>query len=285
MEIVSPCVVCGASDFRLIYDATLKECRTCGHVAANMQVDKQLLRKVYQENYFKGEEYVDYARDKSVQQHNFRRRLDYLSSFTAFRAGQRALEIGCAYGFFGEVLLRKFPFLSYVGFDVVPEACNYAIRQLSLDVRCLDFLEAPDPAPCSHVFMWDVIEHLNNPHLYIQKIAQVLEKGGRVYITTGDISGLLPRLQKRRWRMIHPPSHLHYFSKATISALLKKYGLEVLQVKYPSTARSLRQIYYSLFLLNKPRGAVHEFFHRCIPENSFVSLNTYDIMLVVAEKV
>jgi hypothetical protein len=132
--------------------------------------------------------------------------------------------------------------------------------------------------------MWDVIEHLHNPHLYIQKVSETLAAGGHVYITTGDIAALLPRLQKRKWRMIHPPSHLHYFSKKTLSMLLARYGLNVTHVRYPGTARSLKQIYYSLYLLRKRETVFKKLVYAKIPERAFITLNTYDIMLVVAQK-
>src|SRR6267142_3086906 len=171
MDTMSSCAVCGSSDFDLLYKATLKKCRVCTHIAANLEIDQELLKRVYCENYFMGEEYVDYAREKMALQHNFARRLDYISSLTAFRPNQRVLEIGCAYGFFGEVLLTKFPFCDYSGFDVVPEACAHAAQQLGLNVQCVDFLDADDVPKSSHVFMWDVIEHLNNPQLYLQKVS------------------------------------------------------------------------------------------------------------------
>jgi SAM-dependent methyltransferase len=280
----SACTVCGGSDFELIYNGILKSCATCTHVVANMQLDKDFLETVYHDNYFLGEEYVDYVRDKLILQRNFSRRLAKLSSVTTFRQGQRVLEIGCAYGFFGEVLVTTFPFIDYIGFDVVPHACHHATHELRLNVKCVDFLEYPDPPVCTHVFMWDVIEHLNDPHRYIEKISGILEKGGKIYITTGDISAVLPRFQKEKWRMIHPPSHLHYFSKKTLTLLLERYDLKIVRIDYPATARSLRQIYYSLSLLNKKRNRFKDFVYSHIPEDASISLNTYDIMLAVAEK-
>jgi 2-polyprenyl-3-methyl-5-hydroxy-6-metoxy-1,4-benzoquinol methylase len=284
MKDATPCAVCDAEGFALLYDGTLKRCLHCGHVSANMHVDRELLQAVYSENYFKGEEYVDYARDKDVLQYNFARRLAYISSIADFCADQNVVEIGCAYGFFGEVLLKTFPFLNYTGFDVVPEACEYAARNLGLNVHCQDFLEANGMPKSAHVFMWDVIEHLHNPQLYIRKLSEGLADGGYVYLTTGDISALLPRLQKRKWRMIHPPSHLHYFSRNTLSLLLEKYGLSVIRVSYPGTARSLKQIYYSLYLLRKRESAFKMGLYDRIPAKAFITLNTYDIMLVVAQK-
>lgn len=249
-----------------------------------MRVDRKLLEEVYRENYFKGEEYVDYERDKAVLQHNFSRRLNQLTSIVTFSEGQSVTEIGCAYGFFGEIVLRSFPFLRYEGYDVVPEACHHAKHSLNLDVKCVDFLDVPDASPSDHVFMWDVIEHLNNPQIYLQKINRLLKEQGKIYLTTGDISALLPRLQGRRWRMIHPPSHLHYFSKRTLTLLLEKQGFRVLRVYYPPTARSLKQIYYSLFMLKSRPSRLASFIYRRIPADTYVSINTYDIMMLVAEK-
>lgn len=284
MEADSLCVVCGASDFDPLYNGTLRRCCACGHVAANMSVSKELLSEVYRENYFKGEEYVDYARDKDVLQHNFRRRLKHISSMPGFRTSGNVVEIGCAYGFFGEVLQQQYPGFNYKGYDVVPEACEHAKRELGLDICCGDFLDAEDIPKCAHIFMWDVIEHLDNPHLYLEKGHRSLQDGGKIYITTGDISAVVPKLQKRKWRMIHPPSHLHYFSRHSLTLLLESQGFEVRHVSYPATARSVKQIFYSLFMLKAAQSRFKDFLYRRIPAQAFVSVNTFDIMLIVAEK-
>ena len=60
--------------------------------------------------------------------------------------------------------------------------------------------------------MWDTIEHLKRPDLFVQKAAADLRPGGLIALTTGDIGSLNARLRGARWRMIHPPTHLHYFS-------------------------------------------------------------------------
>ena len=84
--------------------------------------------------------------------------------------------------------------------------------------------------------------------------------------------------------MIHPPSHLHYFSKKTITQLLEKNHFEVKAVLYKPVYRSVKQIFYSLFLLNKPGTKLREAIFKRIPEKWFIPLNTYDIMHVIARK-
>jgi hypothetical protein len=64
--------------------------------------------------------------------------------------------------------------------------------------------------------------------------------GGVVAISTGDIGAWLPRLQRARWRQVHPPTHLWYFSVGTLTRLLESVGFRVVRVVRPLFYRSLR---------------------------------------------
>ena len=65
---------------------------------------------------------------------------------------------------------------------------------------------------------------------------------GYLLLTTGDVSSLLPRLQGKAWHLIHPPTHVHYSSRKTITSLLKRLQFEVVDIKYPDVWRSDRQL-------------------------------------------
>ena len=88
--------------------------------------------------------------------------------------------------------------------------------------------------------MWDTIEHLADPRGAIEKVAAEIAPGGLVAISTGDIGSWLPRRQRDRWRQIHPPTHLWYFSAATLTRLLEETGFRILLVTHPPFYRSLR---------------------------------------------
>lgn len=278
------CIVCDGKIFTPVYENTLKRCNKCGFITANIKMEESLLKSIYSENYFKGEEYLDYLNDKDVLQLNFKKRINLIrKSGSKGPAIHNCLEIGCAYGFFGEVLLKNIS-TEYKGIDVVSEAVNYGVTTLNINLVSGDYLKESVPSILySDVFMWDVIEHLMDPHLYIEKIYHELEKGGRIYITTGDIGSLLPRLQGKNWRMIHPPSHLHYFSRKTLTLLLERYGFKIMDSTYISVHRSVRQIFYSLFLLKKRRRIYIKLFN-LIPEGWYLPVNTYDIVLLTAVK-
>ena len=51
-------------------------------------------------------------------------------------------------------------------------------------------------------------------------------------MTTGDIGSLMARWRGARWRQIHPPTHLHYFSKLTLAQLLERHGFTVAYAGY-----------------------------------------------------
>lgn len=279
-------MVCGASAFKGIFKKTLLKCASCGFVTANTEIDQQRLREIYTEGYFHGEEYLDYLKDKEAIQKNFRQRLKYILKERPKESISHILELGCAYGFFAEVAKKELPKASYIGLDVVPGAVHYGRNTLNLNLIEANYLEYPTEAPpYSDVFMWDVIEHLAAPHLFLEKLSTEMQDNGYLYITTGDIGTWLARVRGPKWRMIHPPSHLHYFDTDTISRLLNRCGFEITNITYPPVYRSLKQIYYSLFLLNKKSSKLHQSIFTKIPSSWSIPINTFDIMFIMAKKV
>jgi len=277
------CPNCLSVQNKKIYNDTLISCQNCAHIWADLSLDEDQLRIIYAENYFKGEEYADYLSDKLILQTNFKKRLNALRSLTNSPTFENVLELGCAYGFFGEMMLKKNA--SYKGYDISEDAISYANQHFGNHFSAKNYLTAIETSRSfSDVFLWDVIEHLPKPSDFIEKLALETKHGGRVYITTGDISAWLPQKQKEKWRMIHPPTHIHYFSKKSISYLLERFGFEIEKVTYPPVNRSIRVIFYSLFILNKKPSKVINLVYNLIPEKASIRVNTRDIMFVIAKK-
>ncbi|TVQ86087.1 MAG: class I SAM-dependent methyltransferase [Bacteroidetes bacterium] len=276
------CLLCKCSEFKKLFSNTLIECRNCGFVSANLEISNEELKKLYSKKYFHGDEYFDYYSDRVIIQKNFLKRIKKIDIAT----GSSILDIGCAYGFFGDLLMRKYNNqLSYTGIDISNDATEYGRKQLGLNLITGDYLKQKFPNKFSHVFMWDVIEHLKHPELFIQKISRDISEGGLIYLTTADINSFMAKIRGRKWRMIHPPSHLHYFSSKTIKLLLKNNGFSEIKISYPPIYRSIKQIYYSLFLLKREKQ-IHIFkkLFNHLPSNLSVPLNTFDIMFVKARK-
>jgi len=279
------CIVCNHQNFDKLYNQTLLKCVHCGFVTANMEIAELEMQNIYTENYFKGEEYLDYQKDKKTIVKNFKRRILQILRFAPADKIKKAVEIGCAYGFFAQTLNDNVKGVDFTGFDIVPEPIHYGKNELKQNLICADYTSYhSENEQYTDVFMWDVIEHLPYPDKMLEKLSNETLPNGRIYITTGDIESYLARKQKDKWRMIHPPTHLHYFSVKTLTLLLKNNGFVVKSVSYPGIWRSINQIYYSLFLLNKKGNILSRFFYRLIPEGLGISINTKDIMFIIAEK-
>ena len=80
------------------------------------------------------------------------------------------------------------------GCDIAAGPCQYARDDLGLDVCCADFLDLPlEKGDIDAVCLWDTIEHLGTPDLYLERMAERLLLGGIVALTTGDIGAILVR--------------------------------------------------------------------------------------------
>lgn len=283
-QIIGACQVCGGNHYHSHYDLLLK-CSNCGFVTANMSVSFEEQRKLYDTSYFSGDEYVDYQLDERITRKNFRRKISRFLKKVSVEKVQSVLEIGAAYGYFGDELVQRIPGVRYKGYDVFIEAVNHAREQLKLDVSSHDYLSVEEKTSFTDVFMWDVIEHLPDPDAMLRKLSREMTSGGRLVLSTGDIDRFIPRMRKSKWRLIHPPTHLHYFSKKTIIHFLEKHGFEVISVRYPGILRSIHLMYYSLFLLRKEKPSrFHQWVYKRIPKSWSLKLNTFDVMEVIAVK-
>src|SRR5262249_59391852 len=99
--------------------------------------------------------------------------------------------------------------------------------------------------------MWDTIEHLAHPELFVERIFQLLLPGGWFFATTGDIGSKNARRAGPGWRMIHPPTHLQYFSGQTMTRFLERRGFEVAAIHSTSVYRSIRGVLSGLLLFER----------------------------------
>lgn len=275
------CIVCGGAESAGLYEGLLR-CRSCGYVFADVRLSDAEFHDLYKKGYFFGEEYQDYLKDKETLQKNFRLRLDELAPFLDPARHKRLFEIGCAYGFFLDAARPRFESVS--GMDVAEDGVAHA-RALGLDAACGDFLTRDFGSQRFDVVtMWDTIEHLKSPHLFLEKAASLLDKGGLIAITTGDIDSLNARVQKDKWRLIHPPTHAHYFSPRTLTKLLDRLGFEVISDGHCGFYRSVDNAAYNIFTLRQKRPWIYNLIAKSGLGRLDFYLNLYDIMYVIARK-
>ncbi len=279
---MNQCVVCGSAARKPLYKGIV-QCSQCGHVYADLAMSDEEMMELYRKNYFFGEEYSDYLRDKPILQKNFRTRMKVLKRFLKPELHKRLLEIGSAYGFFLEV--AKPDFESVCGIDITEDGCNYASETLHLPVIQDDFLAHDFGGQQFEVMtMWDTIEHLREPNLYLEKLSGLMPSGSLLTFTTGDIDGWNARLRKENWRMIHPPTHVHYFSRRTLAQMLDRYGYDVVYSKHCGFYRSLDMVLYMILVLRQNKPMLYKALAATGLTKIDFYLNMYDIMYVIARK-
>lgn len=253
------------------------QCPACRLVLYDQDVEPE---RIYTSDYFLGGEYWNYLADAATIQRNLARRVEQLRKL---KPHGRLLEIGCAYGLFLQLAAQHW---DVSGFDISADAVRYASHELGLDAREADFLSlAEEPDTRELICMWDTIEHLTHPVRYIEKASRWLKTGGILAITTGDINSIPARLLKERWRLIHPPTHLFYFSEATLTRAIKQAGLEVIHVSRVGYYRSIGAIVQGLFCAGgRGSSGLHRLVRAVGQINVPLYLNLHDIMLLLARK-
>jgi 2-polyprenyl-3-methyl-5-hydroxy-6-metoxy-1,4-benzoquinol methylase len=275
------CLVCHGP-FVPAYILGLVRCSGCGFVSADMNLSDEEIRELYGWKYFHGAEYANYLQEKDSLLLNFQRKLNTLLKYVDDPEHKALFEVGCAYGFFLELARRTFSRAS--GIDISTEAVTHARDVLGVNAGPGDFLSAPLEDRYDVVCMWDVIEHLSRPDLFLERIASLLVPGGILALTTGDIDSMNARIRGARWRLIHPPTHLHYFSQRTLQTLLARFGLQVVSLIYAGNYRTLRSILYALLVQRHKGKRLYRLLDWLGILDRSVYTNLFDIMLVIARK-
>ena len=218
-----PCEACGQMDWLPRWSQFIV-CRHCGLMTVAVQPSAVDIPTLYSESYFQGDEYIDYEADKPAHQRTLMGHLKRVRRRVP--AGGRLLEIGCAYGFFLELIKEIYP--GSVGLDVSVAAVNEATKR-GLCARVGDPGDAGLDGSFDGACLWDTIEHLAKPLEVVVGCARLLRRGGHLFLSTGDFGSLIARTQGRRWRQIHPPTHLFYFTRNSLRQLCTRAGLEVLE--------------------------------------------------------
>lgn len=145
------------------------------------------------------------------------------------------LELGPDIGLFAKCALNeKESFEKYWFFEPNKAVWNtltdeFKNSEVKLSASMSNFDEVPDNSisVCTAIH---VLDHLIDPVDTLRALKKKMTQDGRLLFVTHDERSMLARLLKKKW----PPyclQHPQLFNPASISALLKKAGYQVVQVK------------------------------------------------------
>jgi 2-polyprenyl-3-methyl-5-hydroxy-6-metoxy-1,4-benzoquinol methylase len=238
-----PCILCGEPT-RLLYAANVPRnapiakgelactspylaihddifvCRDCGLARSKPPADLTDIEDLYREV-----EDPAYFASELERRQSFRALLARLESLRPPGLQGKLLEIGSSVGLFLEEARER-------GWDAVGiEPSRWAAesaraRGLAIFNGTLGEFVAEGEA-FDLVVSWDVFEHLEDPLAALHRAYELLRPGGFLVFTTVNLGGLGRKLFRGRWPWFMR-MHLHYFTRKSLTRMVRSSGFEVL---------------------------------------------------------
>ena len=210
--------------------ADIVRCSSCGHMQLEPMPADEVLESAYADAASE-----DYVAEAPGQRETARRILERVERH---RPPGALLDLGCWVGF----LLAEARDRGWQTTGVEPSAfaSEYAREQHALDVRTDDLFTAELPSDAfDAVVLGDVIEHLPRPGAALERIATLLRPDGVLAMMLPDAGSRLARAMGKRWWSVIP-THVQYFTRASMRTLLTRHGWSVLEIDTQAKAFSVR---------------------------------------------
>jgi 2-polyprenyl-3-methyl-5-hydroxy-6-metoxy-1,4-benzoquinol methylase len=233
VEHLTACIGCGAPSagaraVHLRRDDALVRCPSCGLLYANPQYTDAELDELYRTLYY--DEHKNFESDFREQDFRATRALyetgiDHLLARYPRLAGGRAFDFGCGVGFF--LVACRDRGLTVSGVDFSDVAVRYARERFALDVHADPerTIRALPSGSFDLVTAWQVVEHLRRPRAILTELVRLLAPGGVLAVAVPHVGALRYRLDGARWFNLQNLTHLAFFGRENLSALLADLGL------------------------------------------------------------
>lgn len=232
------CLICSSPDNLVLHSFgqfSVVLCKRCGLKYLSPRPSETLMKALYQsDTYFvqgSGAGYDDYIFQGESLRLTFRRFLEKLKNSGVILGS--VLEIGCGYGFFLSEAKALFPRI--YGVELSENAATHARSLSGASIHNGDILTMPpDWKGFDVIVAINVIEHIYSPMQFLSMLKARLKKGGRIIIATPDIGSFWYKMLRRRWPSFKLPEHVAFYSRKTLSLLLKQAGFNVvLEIPFP----------------------------------------------------
>lgn len=203
-------------------------CPTCHHWFSYPTPDSLELERYYKESYSRrrslyfNEKYYALMERRSQAQIGFINKCLQESGFRENYHEWEIVDFGCGIGALVAMLQRSG--VKYViGYDIDPEAVNFGHKRWSANIAIgtLDDL-LKRHGQFNLLILSHIIEHLPDIQQTLLKLFQTVKQGGWVFIEVPNC------FQEMFTADMDPESHLHFFSRQSLTLLLNHLGASVI---------------------------------------------------------
>lgn len=238
------CNLCQSSEidkYVVFEDYRLMKCSSCGLLFTDQAFIQ--VKDMYSKDYFDGVHgnfFADCKKgyesriEKSQKLQNFQR---VLQKIKEVKPQGKFMDIGCATGVFLDMAQKEG--YSVVGVDVSAFACQYASENFGIKTLQgkLEDLHIEDKS-FDIITMWDVVEHVPDPHTFLREVHRILKDDGIIFVLTINDSSLMGWMAEAIYlgsfktipiftRMIHPIHHNFHFKEKHLLRYLDMNGFSL----------------------------------------------------------
>ena len=229
------CPVCNGGDFVELFkklDEPFVKCVNCGLVLINPRPVYAQVLDTYDNDYS-----LTYANKAKKKMRRVRRWINRVKKGYVHQG--RWLDVGCSVGFV--VMAAEEAGFEGHGVDVQSWGIDYGSNVLKLNhLRCGILEEQAYPDNYFDVIsLYDVIEHVPDLNRTVTELKRILNQDGIIDIITPDIDHWRVPKPLSEWKEIKPSEHLYYFNNKTLTRLLDKHGLTIInqRIAFKSTLK------------------------------------------------
>jgi SAM-dependent methyltransferase len=207
---------------RQLGELRLDQCSECGCLwAQDIRNDDTVLTRAYQHLV------TDYF-EPPPNEAKYRLFYQWLERIIEnYAPGRDVLDVGCGDGLFLASLSTRW---SKQGLEPSAAGAELA-RRKNLNVACGTLADLSHASRVDLLCALDVIEHIAEPHAFLEALKAQLKPGGVLLILTGDSTSLPARIAGPQWSYLKWCGHVSIFSAAGLRRILEDHGFQVLAWK------------------------------------------------------
>lgn len=203
---------------RQLPELKLRRCSQCGCLwASDARQDQETLIDAYKRV---NAAYFD-SPETDPRYTSFYKQLERLVESHVAR--KTILDVGCGDGAFLSTLSDRW---SKYGLEPSASGTQLA-KQKNLDVACGTLDDPPRQYHADLISALDVIEHVIDPHQFVESFKRHLRQGGFVLLLTGDADSHPARIAGSQWSYLRWCGHISIFSRSGLRKLLESHGFEI----------------------------------------------------------
>lgn len=155
------------------------------------------------------------------------------------KPSKKFLDVGCSTGYFGD-FIKNYAKVTVDGIEISKDKIE--AKKVLNNVFSFD-LDSEWPSSFTknkydYILFGDVLEHLKNPRLTLEKSKKLLNSGGYIFVSVPNIAHISTRLELVNGSFeyedtgILDNTHLQYFTLKTFTNIVKEAGYNIVKVDY-----------------------------------------------------